>query len=184
VAPGGDDHWSGALTCPNAARTDGPLATLEGARDRICTLRYEQKIGSGPIPVMIAAGTYPVSGPVVFSAVIMADNVQHLTLTDCRIEHTGIYGVWFRHGCTDCRIERCVLIDLGAGGVRIGETGISSKPADQTGRITMDNCIVHSGGRIFPGCIGVWIGQSSDNTITHNDIADLFDTAISVGWTT
>jgi hypothetical protein len=41
VAPGGDDHWSGALTRPNAARTDGPLATLEGARDRIRTLRHE-----------------------------------------------------------------------------------------------------------------------------------------------
>ncbi len=48
----------------------------------------------------------------------------------------------------------------------------------------MDNCIVRGGVRIFPGCTGVWIGQSSDNTITHNDIADLFDTAISVGWTT
>ena len=35
VAPGGDDHWSGALTRPNAARTDGPLATLQGARDRV-----------------------------------------------------------------------------------------------------------------------------------------------------
>ena len=35
-------------------------------------------------------------------AVIMADNARHLTLTDCRIEHTGDYGVWFRHGCTDC----------------------------------------------------------------------------------
>ena len=28
VAPGGDDRWSGALTHPNAARTDGPLATM------------------------------------------------------------------------------------------------------------------------------------------------------------
>jgi hypothetical protein len=384
VAPGGDDHWSGALTHPNAARTDGPLATLKGARDRIRTLRHEQKIGFGPITVMIAAGTYPVSGPVVYEladggtaaapviyqaepgawpifdggraitgfsrrpdglwtakvpdvaagrwtfeqlfvngrratrartpnefyyymlkrvtqgidpatgqtvpvekrafiargedleplkglspeqlhdvnvvvfhswevsrhriasvdhktgmviltgpapwaffawgpnqryyfenvpntfdrpgewfldrdgtlvyrplpgedpataivvapgadsfleikgkpnagaiveylsfkgmtfrhsryvlppqghgdgqaavsipAVIMAGNARYLTLTDCRIEHTGIYGVWFRHGCADCRIERRALIDLGAGGVRMGETGISSFP--------------------------------------------------------
>src|SRR5271157_1356824 len=66
VSPGGDDHWSGALARPNAARTDGPLATLEGARDQIRTLRHEQKIPAGPITVMIAAGTYPLSGPVVF----------------------------------------------------------------------------------------------------------------------
>jgi len=66
VSPGGDDHWSGTLARPNAARTDGLLATLEGAHDRVRTLRHEQKIPAGPIPVVIAAGTYPLSGPVVF----------------------------------------------------------------------------------------------------------------------
>ncbi len=66
VAPGGDDHWSGALTQPNATRSDGPLTSLEGARDRIRGLRLEQKIPTGPITVLFADGTYPVSGPVVF----------------------------------------------------------------------------------------------------------------------
>ena len=85
----------------------------------------------------------------------MADGARHVTLTDCRVEHTGTYGVWFRRGCTDCRVERCALLDLGAGAVRIGEHRIASRPADWTDRITMDNCIVRGGGRIFPGCVGV-----------------------------
>ena len=33
VAPAGSDAWSGRLARPNAAKTDGPLATLRAARD-------------------------------------------------------------------------------------------------------------------------------------------------------
>jgi hypothetical protein len=35
LAPDGNDAWSGRLERPNAARTDGPLATLTGARDAV-----------------------------------------------------------------------------------------------------------------------------------------------------
>jgi hypothetical protein len=39
VAPEGRDSWSGKLASPNSARTDGPFATLEAARDAIRRLR-------------------------------------------------------------------------------------------------------------------------------------------------
>ncbi|MGD9497776.1 MAG: right-handed parallel beta-helix repeat-containing protein [Armatimonadota bacterium] len=53
----GDDAWSGLLAGPNAAGTDGPLATLEGARDRIRALRAAGEL-NGPVQVLVRGGTY------------------------------------------------------------------------------------------------------------------------------
>jgi hypothetical protein len=42
VALNGNDAWSGVLPAPNAAKTDGPFATLERARDEIRARRKAQ----------------------------------------------------------------------------------------------------------------------------------------------
>ena len=65
VATDGRDTWSGRRPAPNRSRTDGPLATLTGARDAIRAARA-RGAATGPVAVMLRGGTYRLSEPVVF----------------------------------------------------------------------------------------------------------------------
>ena len=58
VSTTGDDSWSGTLAAPNADRSDGPLATLEAARDRLRQLRRVERNQNRPVTVWIAGGIY------------------------------------------------------------------------------------------------------------------------------
>jgi len=60
VSPQGNDSWSGNVPAPDAGGTDGPLATLAGARERIRAIKSSDGILSpGGFWVEVAPGTYP-----------------------------------------------------------------------------------------------------------------------------
>ena len=115
-------------------------------------------------------------------AAITIDNAENIRFNHCEIAHTGQYAIWLRKGAQHCEIIKSYLHDLGAGGIRIGETVIRENKAQWTSGNKVENCIIHSGGKDFPSAVGIFIAHSANNTISHNDIGDFRYTGISVGW--
>ena len=114
---------------------------------------------------------------------IWGRGVHDCVFDDCTVTHAGNYGIELEAGCQRNKITYCTLNDLGAGGIKLGETRVRVDDAGQTRENEISDCTIADCGNTFPSAIGIWLGQTPGNRIAHNEIRGLWYTGISIGWT-
>ncbi|HXH48878.1 MAG TPA: right-handed parallel beta-helix repeat-containing protein [Terriglobia bacterium] len=123
------------------------------------------------------------------TAAVEGMGARSIVIEKCVFEHLGGYAVDFgggaieRQGSKHDRVVGNEMHDLGAGGVKIGDPKVPNGEGQATERNVVSGNHIYDIGLVYPAAVGIWVGQSSDNIISHNEINDTFYTAISVGWT-
>lgn len=123
-----------------------------------------------------AQAEWPIGGAVHFHG------CRHVRLNNSVVRHVGGYAVEIHHASQRCAVENSTLTDMGAGGVKIGLTTYVQDPELLASHNRIHNNLIAHGGRMHPAGIGVWVGASPYNVISHNEICDFYYTGISLGW--
>lgn len=117
----------------------------------------------------------------------------------CTVADVDGYAIYMRDGTRDCVVDRCRLVRLGAGGVRLGCDIIGWRnrekksgtpdgacsvcdPRIRVSGNTVSNCEIGDYGRFFKSACGVLITHAEHSHVVHNEIHDGYYTGVSCGW--
>lgn len=116
------------------------------------------------------------------SAAIEVNRATGFVFDAGTVYRTGGWGIWLREAVRGATITNSRFTDLGAGAIKIGLTAQSPTDTTATGANKVGANTISETGKIFPGAVALFVGQSWDNQLTRNTIFNTTYTAISLGW--
>jgi hypothetical protein len=185
VAAPGEDPNSEALIAPQATQ----LIQASG----LSHVTFQGLTFSNVNWTVPAAGHPSGQGEQNVGAALSFTDSSDIVIDHCTLSHVGPWGIEFiglAPGYLTTasepyafQVENSVLTDIGAGGIRIGVAPGSGTAATVAQHALIQNNRIQGGGRLLPQGTAVWIGDSHDNRVSHNQISDFYNVGVSVGFT-
>ncbi len=107
-------------------------------------------------------------------------------LEHCELKHLGAYGIGIFVGSSNDRVTGCYIHDAGGGGILIrypSRTINGLDKADAPHDNLVENNTIRHISMVHPSAVGIMVGQSYANKISHNEISDVGYAGIHLGWT-
>lgn len=114
-------------------------------------------------------------------AAVHAEFARHCRFIRCVFTRMGGYCLELGDGCQHDLVEGCEFLDVGGGGVKIGQTRTDDEDVLASYN-TVRDCLLAHLGRMHPAGVGIWCGYGHHLTVEHNEIFDLYYSGISMGW--
>lgn len=107
---------------------------------------------------------------------------DHCHIDGCSFHSLGLHAIRLKDGSKSIAIINNTIEDLGGGGISASGSSEKENTAAHTCNNTISNNLIHGVGKRYFASCGILVRHSYANTISHNEINDLYYTGISVGW--
>ena len=118
-------------------------------------------------------------------AALQFQQSNHVSFVGCTFQHLGSNGVGFTRGSHNNSVSRCTFVDISASAVAIGTRDNPTNkttPEKQDLWNTVSDCTISKIAQEYRGHPGLLVGFTRGTTLTHNEIAHVPYSGISVGW--
>jgi len=113
---------------------------------------------------------------------ITFENAHSCSIENCTIKNFGVHAVNIKDGCDRIFVIGNNIFDGGAGGVRVCGAPFGKDERLFTKNNVISNNTIKKCGRRYMAACGVLMMHSFGNTVSHNEICELYYTGISCGW--